>query len=201
MNSITAVICASSYNNPDQADARCAAIARLIESMKPNIYSSAEMVSRDNEDLFRGQHRGKDVEVDSLVCFDELTLAGVVSKLVDVLRGDDGEVVVRELKANTFDEFQQKELDVQLSRAGIRIDPENLSAPSVNLVLPVDLDDPTRSDFEGTALEQRSTGDVTLVLYLSVQSDDLFDPATSVCADRIMAEALVAEAEAALATV
>lgn len=172
-----AIICASTYNNPDVADAKSAATTLLIERYRSEIRTVVEVVSQKNQDLFIG-----DNAADALVFFDPTTL-GEISRLVaEAAQGKEVKVLV-----NTFDADQKVELEAQLAAAGLVQSDDGMQ---VKIVLPSDMDNPSQSDMLAVAQVRRATEEAVVVLYLSVESKDLF-PRMAICADQVMARALV----------
>lgn len=176
-----AFVCASSYDKPEM-DAKTAAITAIIEGLRPGIVTVAEQVSRNNDDLFTG--RG--FAVDATVAFDPETLKAVARQVAE--HAVEKRVSV-EFKA--IDAAQQTELDIQLAEAGV-VDCGDGDA--IHVILPSSLDD-TSSDYNVWAKLRRAeaAGDLAAALFLSVKSEGLFaNNPNALCADRIMARALVA---------
>lgn len=175
-----AFICSSSYDDPG-SDHRTAAIVSVIEGLRPEIITVAEQVSRTNDDLFKPR---MGFAVDATVAFDEITLrevAGLVGKIFRISSVDTSGVI---------DEFQRKELDRQLQAAGVL--ETGSDGAKVRVILPKSLDD-TDADYAVWAELRRVEG-LAVALYLSIKSEGLFSGMTNaVCADRVVAEALVAE--------
>jgi hypothetical protein len=180
-----AFVCSASYNTPD-ADINTAAIVSLVERFRSAVHTVAEMVSRDNADLFSGTHG-----VNESVTFDPLTLAAVARMVAERLQGRAAKIV-----ANTIDEAQRAELDRQLAAAGVVQSEDGVAA---RIILPDDLDNPSGtaehpigSDVKVWAALMRATEEVVVVMYCSIVSDDMFSGHSNVvCADRIMAQELV----------
>lgn len=175
-----AFICASSYDKPEQ-DAKAAAIVAVIEGLRPEIITIAEQVCRESDDLFSGQG----FSVDATVAFDPQTL-GVVARRVSNIAG--GTRVSVEF--NAIDAAQQGELDTQLAEVGL-VDCGDGNV--IRIILPGTLDD-TSADYDVWAALQRAeaAGELAVALFLSVKSEGLFaSNPNALCADRIMADALV----------
>ncbi|MDP2630866.1 MAG: hypothetical protein Q8P56_05685 [Candidatus Uhrbacteria bacterium] len=179
-----AFICASSYDNPT-SDARTAAIVSVIERLRPEVITVAEQVCRVNDDLFQPRN---DCKANATVVFDEETMKAVARVVPGRRAGT--------VNANTVDELQQAELYRQLKLAGVEV---GSGTRALQIILPSTLDD-TSSDFEVWAKLQRAEPG-TVALYLSVKSEGLFRGTdNAVCADRVMAKALVAKMQRLLAT-
>lgn len=183
-------VCASSYDGPAQ-DAKGAAIVAVIEGLRPEIITIAELVSCENDDLFRG--RG--FSVDATVAFDPETLKAIAQRVADVARG--GRISV---EFSAIDDAQASELNAKLAEAGV-IDCGDGNV--IRIILPVTLDD-TSADYAVWATLQRAeaAGEQAVALFLSIKSEGLFagNPNAS-CADRVMAMALVAAMSENLRTI
>jgi hypothetical protein len=180
-----AFVCSSSYDRPE-SDHRTAAIVSVIEGLRPEIITVAEQVSRANDDLFKPRDG---FAVDATVAFDEVTLRAVAKLVASIFR-------VSSVDANTIDELQRAELNRQLQVAGVLV--TGSSGAKVCVILPQTLDN-TDADYGVWAELQRVKG-LAVVLFLSVKSEGLFPSKyNAVCADRVMAVALVAEMRRLLA--
>ncbi|MBI2416141.1 MAG: NAD-binding protein [Candidatus Kerfeldbacteria bacterium] len=172
-------VCSPSYQNPD-SDVITSGIAQWVEQHHPSVRTVAEVVSRDNFDLFEGTNG-----VDAIVTFDPVTLRQVAQVIARQLPL--GQCV--RVEANVVDAAQQQELDRQLAEVGVQ---QGDTGVSVKVILPRNLDDPNGSDFRVKADLYRAQGTETVGMYLSVLSQDLFvGCAKVVCADAVVAEALV----------
>lgn len=175
-----AFVCASSYDHPE-ADLTTSALVELIELQKPDIISIAEVVTPDNAHYFTNGH----FQVDGTVVFDSVTLAALARR-VKSLVGDQAVNVI----ANTVDNFQYAELRRQLRVvADVHVSPDGRE---FRVVLPTTLDDPAEADVRVRA-ELHAQEDLQAVgLYVSVLSGSFFGAYPNVlCADQLMAEALV----------
>lgn len=171
-------VCAGSYNDI-KADEKTAGIVTLIEQYQSGVRSVVEVVSANNFDLFTGDHTA-----DATVAFDPTTLQGVAQWLYHQLGSCPAQITI-----NTIDEAQAVEWTKQLKSVGVL---EAADGIAIHVILPTNLDDPSASDFEVNTTLKRSTAKLTVGLYLSVLSTDLFVGVENVlCADRIMAKALV----------
>lgn len=167
------LICASSYDNPEQ-DNQAAAIATLIQRIHPEASITAEQVSHRNDDLFS---RVK------TVIFDPVTLSAVVRCIKEKM----GSTV--QLVVDTVDEEQRSELMLQLKEQGVVLDE---TGERVKIVLPGSLDD-TDTDFRvwSEMMREGDNGRV-VTLFLSVTSKELFhEEENTICADEAIAKALV----------
>lgn len=177
-------ICASSYDKPGD-DARTAAIASMVEGLRPEIISVAEQVSHANDDLFAM------AGVDTTVVFDEVTLGAVVGCFLQAVR----DLRVGNIDANTIDHAQRSELDAQLELAGLVSCGDGEA--DVQIILPKSLDN-TSSDYEVWGALHRAevtSGRYAAALYLSIKSEMLFrGKQNTVCADRVLAKAMVTAA-------
>lgn len=176
------VVCASTYNDPKQADELTALVVRMIRSIMPNLPLVAEVISRNNRDLLP-----TDIAV---VMFDPTTLQAVASLVKSVI-GDQP----CKPEANTVDEFQRDELWLQFSMAGVVF---SADGETIAVVLPADLDHPEISDAQVLAAMTRTRARVCVGLFLSTGSADVFREHPNVlCADQLMALALAAALTAA----
>jgi hypothetical protein len=186
-----AFICSSSYDDP-ASDLRTAAIVSVIEGLRPEIITVAEQVSHANDDLFKARDG---FSVDATVVFDRATLQTIAERLARLV----GNRRVGVVNANTVDDLQQSELELQLEAAGMSVVGDGETDPLI--VLPSTLDD-TAADFGVWSSFGRAetAGKVVVALYLSIKSEGLFaGRLNAVCADRVMAQALVAEMRRLLA--
>ncbi|MEK7583215.1 MAG: hypothetical protein AAB483_02325 [Patescibacteria group bacterium] len=172
-------VCARSYQDPAQ-DARSASLASLVEHERSDVETVVEQVSRGNDDLFDG----RDWTVDARVVFDKETLRAIAERVSQIVpRGNSIRLV-----ANTVDEAQAGELHRQLAARSIQI---GEGGPKVRVILPANLDE-TTSDYAVWSELVRAKEEYVVALFLSVLSEGLFrhNP-SALCADRIMAKALV----------
>jgi hypothetical protein len=197
-----AFVCSGSYNDT-AADINTAAVAGLIERFRAEVHTIVEVVSRENADLFAGEHA-----VNQSAVFDPLTLAAVAQNLAaqvnEQLKGqpvhviglpevepDEEMVTSGNLKEPLIgvDSKQRDELRRQLHAAGVILRDDGVP---VQIILPDDLDNPVASDAKVWAALKRATAKIVVAMYCSIVSDDLFSGKNNaVCADRIMAQALV----------
>lgn len=176
-------VCVSSYQKVS-SDTVTQGIVAILEQVHPDVRTVVEVVSAESLDLFQGQHAA-----DHTVVFDPTVLAAAVKLLVTKL---DGKAARLSYPIAPADNAQASEIARQLTEAGVRLNWS--SGIPVRLILPRDLDDPAKSDFETQAelKRARAAGEVVVAIYLSVLSKRLFRGYENdvICADEIMAQAL-----------
>lgn len=173
-----AILCASDYNNPEIGDATTSAYVWLIEEYRRDVVTAAEVVVEDHAHLFN--------MADHAIVFDPTVLNNVASQVAAQLDGRAGNIIYK-----AFDEAQADEFERQLLQCGVV---QEDSGVVVHVLLPVDLNDPKISDLRVFTEARQIADGLVVPVYLSIESRDLFScwEDTAVCADQVMAQALVA---------